>query len=261
MFRAVSFGIVFGCGCWRNWQVTCDSWFATYHIFYLINFFVLFCQFLFGCYYPHTLRHSVSPVCGIFLMYLTHEPLLLGIMPTAQSCPKLPFYPTPWTPSSVAWDMLLNHFGGSVRPLPSGRKAVNQCKPAFELLNCFVNASIIHDVMALWQHFQVFLNHHSVIHNGNYPPLLGLTSIITPGFFPLKTNPWAFFVGSYVNSSYLSITTKSPKSEAVREWDGVGGSFQIKPCWVYNSMHIISSQTVWEEIKAPVLECKRAEMG
>ena len=134
--------MVCGWGCWRNWQVTCDSWHTTYHIFYLIYFFVPFCQFLYGCYYPHTLRHSVSPVCRIFLMYLTHEPLLLGIMPTVQSCPKLPFYPTPWTPSSVAWHMLLNLYAPY---LPAGKQSTNVNRP----LNCWI-VLLMHPLSIMW---------------------------------------------------------------------------------------------------------------
>ena len=85
-----STGRVCGCGCWCWWQVTGDRWHAssetwhltpdTWHVtcgmwhvtcdtWHMAICFPPFCHFwpfLYQCYYPHTLRDSVSPVCGIF---------------------------------------------------------------------------------------------------------------------------------------------------------------------------------------------------
>ena len=55
-----------------TWHMTCDTSQVKYDIFYLIFSFpaVRFCPFQCWCYYLHTLRDSVSPICGICIREL-----------------------------------------------------------------------------------------------------------------------------------------------------------------------------------------------
>ena len=55
------------------WQVICKTWHVTYDIWHLIYFILFqfnFLEFFYWRFYPHTLRDSVSPVCGIIKMIL-----------------------------------------------------------------------------------------------------------------------------------------------------------------------------------------------
>ena len=49
-----------------TWHLTPDTWHLKPDIFSSSFFSVRFCLFLYRCYYRHTLRYSVSPVCKIF---------------------------------------------------------------------------------------------------------------------------------------------------------------------------------------------------
>ena len=71
------------CAYWGSYQeegpclwllvfVTCNRWQAIHDMWHLIkkNIDNFYCFFVFfWCYYPHTLRDSVSPVCCIFLLF------------------------------------------------------------------------------------------------------------------------------------------------------------------------------------------------
>ena len=65
----VSRGRVCGCGCWHCWQVTGDRW----DIVCSPSLPICFGFFWYLCFYPHTLRDSVSPVCGIFPYYRVQD--------------------------------------------------------------------------------------------------------------------------------------------------------------------------------------------
>ena len=55
----------------NTWHMTCDTWHLTYDTWYFFFFLsVRFCLFWYRCYYPHTSRVLVPPVCRIFFIWV-----------------------------------------------------------------------------------------------------------------------------------------------------------------------------------------------